>query len=135
MTAVPEIEALEFRDADAWAAWLSRHHDDASMAWLRIAKRHSGLDLISIGDALDVALCFGWIDGHRKGLDDASFLQRYSRRTRRSPWSRINRGKAEALLAVGRMQPAGLAVIEAARADGRWDAAYDGQREASKPGE
>jgi len=116
----PGIEALELADAAAWEAWLAAHHADRSMVWLRIAKERSGLTLLRIGEALDVALCYGWIDGHRRRLDGESFLQRYSPRTRRSPWSRINAHKAEALIAAGRMRGAGAAAIEAAQAEGRW---------------
>ncbi|MGH3455613.1 MAG: YdeI/OmpD-associated family protein, partial [Nocardioidaceae bacterium] len=108
-------------------------HEVRSEAWLRIAKKGSGIDTIAIGDALDGALCFGWIDGQRRSLDAVSFLQRYSRRRPTSSWSKINVAKAEALLAAGRMRPAGLAEIDAAKADGRWDAAYESQRTAQTP--
>jgi uncharacterized protein YdeI (YjbR/CyaY-like superfamily) len=129
----PAVEVLELADAAAWESWLAEHHAAAPMAWLRIAKRGSGVDLIGIADAADVAHCFGWIDGQRKGLDDVSFLQRYSRRRPRSSWSRVNVAKVEALLAAGRMRPAGLAEVDAAKADGRWDAAYESQRTAEVP--
>jgi len=129
----PPAEILELADADAWEAWLAEHHATAPMAWLRIAKRHSGLAVIGIADAADVAHCYGWIDGQRQGLDDVSFLQRYSRRRPRSSWSQVNVARVEALLAAGRMQPAGLAEVEAAKADGRWDAAYASQRTAEPP--
>ncbi len=102
-------------------------------AWLRIGKRHSGTALLSISDALDGALCFGWIDGQRKALDDVSFLQRYCPRRPRSSWSRVNVTKVEALTAAGRMRPSGLAEVAAAQADGRWGAAYASQREAGVP--
>lgn len=131
----PAVEALEFADVAEWEAWLAAHHDEQPSAWLRIARKHSHLDLIAITDALDGALCFGWIDGQRKGLDDDSFLQRYSRRRPRSSWSRVNVGKVEALLAADRMQPPGLAEVNAAKADGRWDAAYESQRTADVPPE
>jgi len=114
------MDVLEFRDATEWDTWLTAHGADAPEAWLRIGKRRSGLELISIEDALEVVLCHGWIDGLRRSLDEASFLQRYSPRTKRSPWSRINATMAERLIAEARMKPAGLAAIEAARADGRW---------------
>lgn len=126
---------LDFPDAAAWAAWLEERHAMESEAWLRIAKKRSGLASISIGDALDVALCYGWIDGQRRPLDELSFLQRYCPRTRRSSWSQVNVAKAETLIAEGRMRPSGLAEIEAARADGRWDAAYASQRNAEVPPE
>ncbi|MFC8797775.1 YdeI family protein [Promicromonospora sp. NPDC057138] len=129
------MEVLELADVGAWEAWLEAHHGDDGEAWLRIAKLRSPLEVIRIGDALDGALCFGWIDGRRQGLDGDSFLQRYSPRRPRSPWSKVNRAKAEALIAAGRMRPAGLAQIEAARADGRWDRAYEPQRTAAVPAE
>jgi uncharacterized protein YdeI (YjbR/CyaY-like superfamily) len=126
-------DVLELADGDAWEAWLSEHHDSAAEAWLRIAKVGSGLGLLSISDALDGALCFGWIDGQRKGLDDASYLQRYCPRRSRSTWSQVNVDKVAALTAAGRMRPAGMTQVEAARADGRWDAAYERQRTAQVP--
>ncbi len=127
------MDPLDFPDATAWASWLEANHEEQAEAWLRIAKRHAGIATIAIGDALDVALCYGWIDGQRKSLDDVSFLQRYSRRRRRSSWSKVNVNKVEALVAAGRMRPSGLAEVEAAKADGRWDAAYEPQRSAEVP--
>jgi uncharacterized protein YdeI (YjbR/CyaY-like superfamily) len=122
------MDVLDLPDAVAWEGWLEAHHGDRSEAWLRIAKRHSGPASISIADALDGALCFGWIDGQRRALDGVSFLQRYSRRRPRSSWSQVNTAKVEALAAAGRMRPAGLAEVAAARVDGRWDGAYAPQR-------
>jgi uncharacterized protein YdeI (YjbR/CyaY-like superfamily) len=116
------VEVLDFRDAAEWEAWLETHHGDRE-AWLRIGKESSSEERLRIGPALESALCFGWIDGHRKGLDDVSFLQRYSPRRARSPWSARNRRLAEELIAAGRMRSPGLAAIEAARADGRWERA------------
>jgi uncharacterized protein YdeI (YjbR/CyaY-like superfamily) len=127
------VDVLDFPDAARWESWLAAQHEVRAEAWLRIAKRHSGIVLITIEEALDVALCFGWIDGHRRAHDDVSFLQRYSRRRPRSSWSRVNVAKAEALMAAGRMQPAGLAEVAAAKADGRWEAAYESQRTAPVP--
>lgn len=127
------MDPLEFPDAAGWESWLAAQHNVQTEAWLRIGKRHSGIALIPIADALDVALCYGWIDGQRKAYDDESFLQRYSRRRPRSSWSKINVGKIEVLIAAGRMQPAGLAEVAAAKADGRWDAAYESQRTAEVP--
>lgn len=128
-----DSEVLTLPDSAAWESWLAEHHEERSEAWLRIAKRHSELTSVTITDALDVALCFGWIDGQRKSLDDQSYLQRYSRRRPRSSWSQVNVAKVEVLLETGRMQPAGLAEVEAAKADGRWDAAYEPQRTAEVP--
>jgi uncharacterized protein YdeI (YjbR/CyaY-like superfamily) len=126
-------DVLDLPDGAAWEAWLEANHVTAGEVWLRIAKLGSGLRSISIGEALDGALCFGWIDGQRKGLDEVSFLQRYCPRRPRSTWSQVNVGKVERLLAEGRMRPAGLAEVEAAQADGRWDAAYESQRTAEVP--
>lgn len=123
-------ELLNFEEAAEWEAWLERN-GDAGEAWLRIAKR--GRAGLAISDALDVALCFGWIDSIRRGNDDASFAQRYSPRRAGSPWSAINVERAEALEAAGRMRPGGLAQLASARADGRWDAAYVRQRDATVP--
>ena len=126
-------DALEFADAESWDAWLTEHAGEHTSLWLRVGKARSKLSLIAIRDAGDVALCHGWIDGHRKGLDEGSFLQRYSRRRARSSWSRVNVERAEALIEAGRMRPGGLAEIAAAKADGRWDAAYESQRTAEVP--
>ncbi len=127
------VEILDFPDASHWESWLAAHHARQPEAWLRIGKKNTKEQRLLIGDALEVALCYGWIDGHRKAFDEVSFLQRYSRRTARSPWSAINAGRAESLVADGRMRPAGLAQIKAARADGRWAAAYESQRTAEVP--
>jgi uncharacterized protein YdeI (YjbR/CyaY-like superfamily) len=127
------VDVFDFPDGARWEAWLAEHHEAHSEVWLRIAKKGSGIGTIAIGDALDGALCFGWIDGQRRSYDEVSFLQRYSSRRPTSSWSKINVAKAEALLAAGRMRPAGLAEIDAAKADGRWDAAYESQRTAKPP--
>lgn len=127
------MEALEFRGAAEWESWLGANQHEQTEAWLLIGKRHSGTALITIEEALDVALCHGWIDGQRKSYDDVSFLQRYSRRRARSSWSRVNVVKAEELIAAGRMKQSGFEEIEAAIADGRWEAAYESQRTAVVP--
>ena len=101
--------------------------------WMKIAKKATGIPTCSAPEALDVALCFGWIDGQRKANDEVSFLQRYCRRRPKSSWSKINVAKVEVLTAAGRMRPAGLAEVEAAQADGRWAAAYESQRLAEVP--
>ncbi|MPZ60948.1 MAG: OmdA domain containing protein [Propionibacteriales bacterium] len=126
-------EVLEFPDAAGWESWLEANHEERTEAWLRIVKRHSGITMVTITEALDVALCYGWIDGQRKAYDNESFLQRYSRRRPRSSWSKVNVAKVEELMAAGRMRPAGLAEVEAAQADGRWEAAYESQRNAAVP--
>ena len=101
--------------------------------WIKVAKKASGIESVTTAEALDVALCFGWIDSRREALDEQYFLQRYTPRQPRGRWSRINREKVERLTAEGRMRASGLAEVERAKADGRWDAAYDGQRAATVP--
>ncbi len=115
--------------------WLEEEHASSAGVWLKIAKKGSGVQSVSYGEALEVALCFGWIDSQKRGLDEKHFLQRFTPRRPRGRWSRINREKAEGLIAAGRMRPAGLAEVEAAKADGRWEAAYEGQRRAEVPGD
>ena len=114
-------------------AWLDRHHSDSEGTWLKVAKKGSGEVSVSYAEALELALCFGWIDSQKRGHDEKFFLQRFTPRRPRGRWSRINREKAEALLAAGAVRPAGLAEIEVAQGDGRWEAAYEGQRTARVP--
>ena len=114
----------EFRDARALEAWYRRNHDTAPELWLKVHKKGSGLASVTVAEALDCALSWGWIDGIRKGLDETSFLQRYSPRGKKSIWSQINREHVARLVAEGRMTEHGLRHVEAARADGRWDRAY-----------
>jgi uncharacterized protein YdeI (YjbR/CyaY-like superfamily) len=121
---VTKGDAISFAAQADWEAWLEENHASVDGIWMKIAKKGSGLESVTVPEALEIALCYGWIDGQRKALDDRHFLQRYTPRRRRSNWSRINRGKAEELIRAGRMQPAGLAEIERAKADGRWDRAY-----------
>jgi uncharacterized protein YdeI (YjbR/CyaY-like superfamily) len=127
------MDVLDFPDADAWSSWLEQNQGDHAEAWLRIAKKGKGLQTIGISDALDVALCHGWIDGQRKGNDEVSFLQRYCPRRPTSSWSQVNVAKVAALIEAGRMRPGGLAEVEKAKADGRWDAAYEAQSTAEVP--
>ena len=119
-------------DAD-WEAWLEQHHATSDGVWMKIAKKGSGIPTVTYPGVLDTALCFGWIDGQRKALDDEHFLQRFTPRRARSRWSQINRDRAEALIKAKRMRPAGLAEVQRAKADGRWGAAYDGQRTMTVP--
>jgi uncharacterized protein YdeI (YjbR/CyaY-like superfamily) len=112
-----------FRTEVAWEKWLAAHHD-APGAWLKIAKKDQGVTSVTYAQALDVALCHGWIDGLKRACDEQYFLQRFTPRRAKSLWSKINVGKVEKLVSAGRMQPAGLREVEAAKADGRWDAAY-----------
>ena len=122
-----------FETSEAWAAWLEEHHGEPDGLWLKIAKKASGVATVTHAEALDVALAYGWIDGQRKALDETWFLQRFTPRRPRSRWSKINRAKATELIERGEMKPSGLAEVELAKADGRWDAAYDSHRTATVP--
>jgi uncharacterized protein YdeI (YjbR/CyaY-like superfamily) len=113
-------------------AWFREHHGDQRSFWLKIGKAGAA-QTVSYAEALDVALCHGWIDGQKRGYDERYWLQRFTPRGPRSKWSQINRDKAEALVEAGRMQPAGQAQVDAAKADGRWAAAYAGQKRATVP--
>jgi len=114
----------EFVDADAFYAWLSKNHDKAPEAWIKIHKVASGLPSINAKQAIDVVLCWGWIDGVKKSFDEKSFLQRYTPRGKKSIWSQINVDNVARLVDEGRMTPHGLREVEAAKKDGRWDRAY-----------
>jgi uncharacterized protein YdeI (YjbR/CyaY-like superfamily) len=128
-----ELNVVECPDDAVWERWLQDHHADASDVWVKIAKKGSGVTTVHYPEVLDTAICFGWIDAIRRPLDDTYFVQRFTRRGPRSRWSQVNRAKAEALIASGRMRPAGQAQVEAAKADGRWDAAYEPQSRATIP--
>jgi uncharacterized protein YdeI (YjbR/CyaY-like superfamily) len=130
---VDDVETIACTDADEWDRWLAEHGTTRPAVWLRIAKK--GGTGIGSTDAGDVAICHGWIDGQRRSLDETHFLQRYSPRRPGSPWSLVNVRRMEALAAAGRMRPGGLAQVDAARADGRWEAAYAPQRSATVPAE
>jgi uncharacterized protein YdeI (YjbR/CyaY-like superfamily) len=133
MPAPDETELLACADVTSWESWLADHHDESTGIWLLIAKKGSDQLSVAISDALDVALCYGWIDSQRKSHDADHYLQRYSPRRRGSPWSRLNVERVEALTKAGRMRPRGLAEVIAAQADGRWAAAYEPQRDVSVP--
>ncbi|MFL6700062.1 MAG: YdeI/OmpD-associated family protein [Vitreoscilla sp.] len=122
-----------FRNAKAFETWLKKHHATSDGVWLQIAKKGADKPSVTYAEAVDIALCWGWIDGLKKGLDDQHFLQRFTPRRARSIWSKINVDKVAALIAAGRMQPAGQAQVDAAKADGRWDKAYDGARTSTVP--
>jgi uncharacterized protein YdeI (YjbR/CyaY-like superfamily) len=128
-----KMDTLAFSSKDAFEKWLAEHHDGSDGIWLKIAKKESGVPSVSYAEALDVALCFGWIDGQKGALDEKHWLQRFTPRKAKSKWSKINRDKAVALIEQGRMRPAGLAEVERAKTDGRWQAAYDGARTSSVP--
>jgi uncharacterized protein YdeI (YjbR/CyaY-like superfamily) len=127
------LPQMSFASVEEWERWLEREGARSPGVWIRIAKKGSGVATVAYPEVLDVALAFGWIDGRRERLDERRFLQRFTPRRARSRWSRINRETAERLIAGGRMRPAGLAEVERARADGRWDDAYDGQRRSVVP--
>jgi uncharacterized protein YdeI (YjbR/CyaY-like superfamily) len=122
-----------FRSKQDWAAWLEKNHLKSADLWLRLAKKDSGLQSVSYKEALEVALCYGWIDGQKKPENEQTWLQRFVPRSSRSVWSKINREKALILIASGEMKAAGLAAIENAKASGRWDSAYDSPSGATVP--
>jgi uncharacterized protein YdeI (YjbR/CyaY-like superfamily) len=124
---------LELPDREAWADWLAAHGESSSGVWLKLARKGAGEPSFTYAEALDVALCHGWIDGQKGGIDERHWRQRFTPRTARSRWSKRNRDRAEQLIARGEMAPAGLREVEAARADGRWEAAYDSPATAGVP--
>lgn len=134
MTEPADLPVKPFKDAAAFEKWLEKNASAAGL-WLKIAKKDSGIASVTYAEALDVALCYGWIDGLKKGLDDQFFLQRFTPRKKRSLWSKNNIAHVERLIAAGRMREGGLREIEAAKADGRWDAAYDGAAKMDVPPE
>jgi uncharacterized protein YdeI (YjbR/CyaY-like superfamily) len=128
-----DLPWLAFGSVQAWEEWLAGQHEASPGLWLKIAKKGAGTSTVTYAEAVEAALCFGWIDGQKDKLDDEHWLQRFTPRRPRGKWSKINREKAERLIAEGRMRPAGLREVEAARADGRWEAAYEGQAAATVP--
>lgn len=128
-----DLPVLPFASAEAFETWLEAGHATAAGLWLKIAKKDTGLATVTYAEALDVGLCFGWIDGQKRGLDATWYLQRFTPRKRGSRWSQLNTEHVARLTAAGRMRPAGLAQVEAARADGRWAAAYERQSRATVP--
>jgi len=119
------LPTVSFASRAAWEAWLEANQSASEGVWIKMAKKATGIDSVRYPEVLDAALCFGWIDGRREALDERWFLQRFTPRRARSRWSRINREKAERLIDEGTMRPSGLAEVERARADGRWEAAYE----------
>src|SRR5215467_5225597 len=124
---------LPFTSPDAWAAWLEKKHKKARGLWLQIAKKGSGRQSVTYSEALDVALCYGWIDGQKQSDTEQTWLQKFVPRSDKSVWSKINREKALALIDSGKMKPAGLEAIDLAKKNGRWTAAYDSQSRAAVP--
>lgn len=127
------LPTLLFETQQDWEVWLEAHHAVAPGVWLQIAKKATGKPSVSYAEALDSAICYGWIDGQKAGLDDAHWLQKFTPRRAKSGWSRVNCEKATALIAAGRMQPAGQRQVDLAQADGRWEAAYDSQSRIAVP--
>ena len=125
-----DLPTLAFASRQEWEAWLDAEHERSDGVWLKLAKK--GVAGVSYPEAVEVALCYGWIDGQARKLDDMHWLQRYTPRRRASRWSKINRDKAQALIDNAKMQPAGLREVERAKTDGRWDAAYAPQRALTK---
>ncbi|MFE1461266.1 YdeI family protein [Streptomyces nigra] len=128
-----DLETVAFESAEAFQAWLGENHAVSPGIWLKLRKKAHGVVALDYVQALDVALCYGWIDGQKAALDDEWWLQRFGPRTARSRWSKINRDKVAALIEQGRMRPPGQAEIDRAKTDGRWDAAYDSPRTATVP--
>ncbi|MBN9684421.1 MULTISPECIES: YdeI/OmpD-associated family protein [unclassified Corallococcus] len=133
MKAKQELPVVPFASEKAWEKWLEKHHADSPGVWVKLAKLESGIPSVTYAQALEVALCYGWIDGQKDAFDSEYWLQRFTPRKPRSRWSKINCGKVEALVASGRMKPAGLREVESARADGRWEAAYAGAKTIEVP--
>ncbi|HXB14979.1 MAG TPA: YdeI/OmpD-associated family protein [Solirubrobacteraceae bacterium] len=133
MTADDGLPILSFASEAEWRAWLGENHASAAGLWISIAKKGSGIGSVRYPEVLEHAICFGWIDGRRERLDDERFLQRFTPRRARSPWSKINREKAERLAQDGLMEPAGLEEVRRAKDDGRWERAYASQRTAAVP--
>ena len=129
----PQPAIIAFITAAEFRQWLTRHHSDHPGIWLKIARKASGIPTVTYAEALDEALCFGWIDGQKKTFDETTFLQKFARRSNRSVWSKVNAGHVARLEKEGRMKPAGLAAVAAAKADGRWEAAYHSFSTAGMP--
>ena len=128
-----ELPKMLFLSQADWEAWLEKEHLSSDGLWLQIAKKEGGKSSVSYQEALDIALCFGWIDGQKGKLDEEYWLQKFTPRRKQSPWSAINVAKAEKLIEGGRMREAGFKEIERAKIDGRWDRAYEPQSKATIP--
>jgi len=121
-TRKPELPIIPFASRNAWEGWLEEHHATSEGLWRKLAKKGSGIDIVSFAEALEVALCYGWIDSQSAGFDDRFWLLRFTPRWPKSKWSKGNRGKVMRLIEEGRMRPAGLREVERSKADGRWEA-------------
>ena len=133
MSTKPDLPVISFASRGAWEAWLQEQYASSEGLWLKFAKKGSGIETVSYPEAVEAALCYGWIDGQKASFDDHYWLQRFTPRRPRSKWSKINREKATELIERGKMKPAGLREVERAKADGRWDAAYDAPSTATVP--
>jgi uncharacterized protein YdeI (YjbR/CyaY-like superfamily) len=133
--ATPDYEILSFADAKAWHQWLDKHHAAIPGVWIKFFKKSSGKQSITYAQALDEALCFGWIDSQAKSYDEESYLQKFTPRRSKSIWSQVNTANIERLIKDGRMQPAGLLQVEEAKKDGRWVDAYSSPSQATEPKE
>ena len=132
---IQDIPVLFFIDDKEWEQWLGKHFLAPKGVWLKFAKKDTGVESLHYKEALDVALCYGWIDGLSRRIDETYYVQKFTPRRKQSLWSKVNIGHVERLIAAGRMQPSGQAAIDAAKADGRWEQAYEGQKAASIPPE
>ena len=133
METYADLPVLFFEDALAWKKWLDKNYASPTGVWLKFAKKASGIASLNYAGALDEALCYGWIDGQTKSIDDIYYLQKFTPRRPKSIWSKRNIGKVTELIAAGKMQPSGLAQIEAAKTDGRWEKAYDSPANSTVP--
>jgi uncharacterized protein YdeI (YjbR/CyaY-like superfamily) len=133
MTIIEKPNTLSFKSSRAFRSWLSKHHAKSDGFWMRIFKKTSGEKTITYNEAVDQALCFGWIDGQKKPFDEISWLQKFTPRRPRSPWSKINTERVARLIDAGEMTEHGMRQVDAAKRDGRWDRAYSAQREAVPP--
>ena len=127
------LPVLHFERQKDWASWLTENHGSSPGVWLQLAKKSSDIPSVSYDEAIEVALCFGWIDGQKQAHSEQFWLQKFTRRSDKSVWSKINKDRALALIKTGKMKPAGLQEIEHAKSDGRWDAAYDSASKATVP--
>ncbi len=127
------LPIMSFETQQDWERWLTEHHTNTEGIWLKIAKKETGIPSVSYAEALESAICYGWIDGQKASFDGTYWLQKFTPRRPKSIWSKVNCDKATALIAEGRMQPAGLQQMELAKADGRWDVAYESQSKITIP--
>lgn len=133
MVKSPELPIISFASQAEWIDWLAQHHDQPTGLWMKLAKKDSGIPSVTYDQAVESALCYGWIDGLKKSFDGQFWLQKFTPRGAKSIWSKINVEKAEKLIASGQMHPAGLKTVEAAKLDGRWEQAYASQKNMGIP--